>query len=180
MVSILCFTTFDHFFFIFLDLAVLFLSSRFFYQEIRTIALMQHYRKLSNWLKNNIWNMKLFSVFFCFQFSFDLADADFSLRLVLRIFHYNFLPSPFSLSLSRWFVHFERPSAQVKRCEMFGSVWIHSYHLMEMMINHKKSYSICDKLGTEWAQATEKSKPSTMNYNQKKCMMEKLFHSSLI
>lgn len=40
------------------------LSSRFFYQEIRTIALMQHYRKLSNWLKNNIWNMKLFSVYF--------------------------------------------------------------------------------------------------------------------
>lgn len=68
--------------------------------------------------------------------------------------------------------------------------------LMAMMINQKACSMWATEIGDEQKTATErtnewerwikehkqnhKSKTSTMNYNQKKCMMEKLFLPSLI
>lgn len=72
------------------------LSSRFFYQEIRTIALMQHYRKLSNWLKNNIWNMKLFSMYFFFAFNPHLI---WPMLIFLYVSFWEFFITIFSLLL---------------------------------------------------------------------------------
>ena len=112
-----------------------------------------------------------------------------SLRLVFSsIFHYFFLSRR---------ILFRLPYRQLNDVKRSALHRPHSYHFdgnddKPKSVQHVGNRNLCDEQKTptertnEWERWIEehkqqhKSKTSTMNYNQKKCMMEKLFLPSLI
>lgn len=88
---------FDHLFFIFLHLA-------FFFSRLSDFLmpshLMRHYIKSSSWLKNNIWNMKVFGlIFFAPALPLLILLVFWVFHCLFRTFHY------FSFSVGRVFGH---------------------------------------------------------------------------